>query len=170
MESEEIVKDKNCRHHHGHAVKRLRQDKRMSQADLGKEIGMVQSRVCYYESLEKISDDILERFAKVLNVSVDFIKEMEEDKPLMYYIENNTVTNENNTTESGSSLGNINGNSTLNNHIDKSLYTALEQMQKLYESSMQLYNNSMQLYNEHLKSTEEKISTLEKEISRLKEV
>lgn len=99
------------------------------------------------------------------DVSVAFIKEMEEDKPLSFYSENNTVTNENNTTAAGGKTGNLTGNEegyTVNNYVDKDFYTSLlDRMQALYD-------NSIQLYQENNKFLHGKIAALEEEISQLK--
>lgn len=156
MESETYPQKK--RTHNGHAVRQLRVDKRLSQEEFGKLTGMTQPSVCRYEEKEKIEEHILERMAKALEVSVDFIKEMEEDKSLSYYIENNTFTDNN--------VGMAN-NSTINNQSSQTLYTALEQMQKLYDSGMELYKNSLEAYQQVLKRTEEKIATFENKISEL---
>lgn len=163
MESETYPQKK--RMHNGHAVRQLRVDKRLSQEEFGKLIGMTQPSVCRYEEKEKIEEDILARMAKALKVSVDFIKEMEEDKSLTFYIENNTFTNSN--TDNSTAVANPVESNIHITSPDKSLYTVLEQMQKLYDSGMELYKNSLEAYQHVLKRTEEKIVTLENKISEL---
>ncbi|WP_106829589.1 helix-turn-helix domain-containing protein [Parabacteroides pacaensis] len=150
--------------HHGHAIKRLRRDKKLSQKQLGDLISMCQQNVSHYEEEEKISDELLARFAKGLDVSVDLIKELEDEKPLAYYIENNTFSNKDNSIASGN-IGEI-GSVTTTNQSDKALYTALEEMQKLYGKGMQLYENSIRLYDRLLQSTEEKIADLASKLSQ----
>ena len=72
-------------------------------------IGMSQETLSRYEEKEKIDDEMLGRMSKELGVSVEFIKEMEDDKPLTFYIENNTVTNENNTNNGATQVSNVTG-------------------------------------------------------------
>lgn len=163
METEENTSNKK-RTHHGHAVKRLRMDRRLSQKDLGNIIGMSQQALCRYEEQEKIDDLTLERLAKGLEVSVELIKELEDDKPLAYYIENNTISD--NTIENTDSFAtlatNSNDNNTYNSKDTKeTLHLVLEKLQKVYESNMQMYN-------QYFKLSEEKFDKLEKEIAELK--
>lgn len=164
METEENTSNKK-RTHHGHAVKRLRMDRMLSQKDLGNIIGMSQQALCRYEEQEKIDDLTLERLAKGLEVSVELIKELEDDKPLAYYIENNTISdNTIDNTDSFATLATNNSNegNTYNyTHDKETLHIALEQLQKLYESNMQMYN-------QYFKISEEKFDKLEKEIAELK--
>lgn len=96
MGNEEKIKPTENKHY-GHAVRRLRQDRRLSQKEFGMKIGMAQQTVCRYEDQLVLEDEILQIFAKGLNVSVDFIKKLEDDKFLTYYSENNTgIENEKN--------------------------------------------------------------------------
>ena len=158
METEKKETVKRPNRHQGHAIKRLRIDKGLSQKQLGELVHIVQQRISFYEEQEEIDDEMLERFAQALGVTTDLIKELEDDKPFAYYIENNTVTNENNTTENGNfaTVGSLEGGLNTNNYVDKALYTALEQMQKLYESSMQLCN-------QYFKTLEARVEALEKD-------
>lgn len=155
MEPEGASKSKHTSHL-GHAVRRLRVDKRLSQAQLGNLIGMSQEAVSRYENKVRIEDEVLKQFAKGLDVSVDLIKELEEDKPLVFYIENNTFSGNDTTIAAEYKPGEI-----TNNYIDKAFYDSLLQMQKLYE-------NSIRLYDQLLQSTQEKIASLEKQIAQQK--
>ena len=156
METEKKETVKRPNRHQGHAIKRLRIDKGLSQKQLGELVHIVQQRISFYEEQEEIDDEMLERFAQALGVTTDLIKELEDDKPFAYYIQNNTITNENNTTESGTITGQIGENHSSTINPDKALYTALEQMQKLYESSMQLCN-------QYFKTLEARVEALEKD-------
>lgn len=108
---------------------------------------------------KKSKKKILERFAKGLSVSPELIQELEDDEPAAFYIEHNTVTN-NNSPAQQSNFGSPNPIS----HYtpDKALYIALEQIQKLYESSMQLYR-------EYLKTPEARFRNIEKKMEEMKE-
>lgn len=146
--------------HHGHAIRRIRLDEGLTQKELGELVCLVQQAVSTYEEQENIDDEMLGRFAKALKVPVELIKNLEDNKSLVEYIQNNnTFTN----AENGTSViaSPFEGGVNTSYQADKNLFTALEQMQKLY-------SNSIELYDKLLKSTEEKISMLEKEISQLK--
>jgi len=82
--------------HHGHAIKRIRQSLGIKQASLAMDTGLCQQTVSSYEQKKVIEDEILEKFAKVLGVSVDLIKELEED-PVTIIIENNNIETNNGT-------------------------------------------------------------------------
>lgn len=86
-------------------------------------IGMAQQTVCRYEEQPVLEDEILQIFAKGLSVSVDFIKELEEEKSLSYYIEGNPIS------ENKQSEIIVSNDGTINNQADKALYALLEQMQ-----------------------------------------
>jgi len=80
-------KDKNT--HHGHAVKRFRHTLGIKQDALAVELGISQAMVSMYESKRVIEDDMIEKFAKILGVAPQIIKDLEED-PVNLIIENNT--------------------------------------------------------------------------------
>ena len=78
--------------HHGHAVKRFRHTLGKKQEALASEMGLSQALISTYEQRKVLSDDVIERFAKALNVAPELIKELEED-PVTFIIENNTFEN-----------------------------------------------------------------------------
>ena len=117
-----------------------------------------QQQISLYEEKDEIEERMLKQFSEVLEVPIDLIKNLEEDSKLSFYIEN--ITNEN---SPGNNIGtSITDNST-NNYTDKALYTALEQMQKLYEKGMELYESSLQSNNQLLKTLQDRIDILEKQ-------
>ncbi|PXV68028.1 helix-turn-helix protein [Dysgonomonas alginatilytica] len=79
-------KEKNT--HHGHAVKRFRHTLGKKQEALAIELGMSQAMVSMYESKKVIEDDMIEKFAEVLGVAPQLIKDLEED-PVTLIFENN---------------------------------------------------------------------------------
>ena len=161
METKEETTNRPVNTHHGHAICRLRRAQGLSQKQLGELVHLVQQRISYYEEKKEIDPEMLDRFAKALKVPVELIKNMEEDSQLSFYIENNTQENENSPGNKNVTV-NESDNST-NNYTDKALYTALEQMQKLYEKGMELYANSLQSNNNLLKTLQERIDLLEKQ-------
>lgn len=149
--------------HHGHAIKRIRLDEGLTQKELGELVCLVQQAVSTYEEQEKIEEEMLERFAKALKVPVEFIKNMEEGKSMVEYIQNNNFNN----TDSSKNApflaeeNNIQGGIATTNQTDKNVYPILEQMQKMYDTSVKLYEQL-------IKSTEERMTALEKELADLK--
>lgn len=139
--------------HHGHNVKRLRNMALLSQKQLGERAGFTQQAVCHYEQKEKLDEDILQRLAKGLGVSVDLLNEMEDEKPLAFYIENNTFGN-----------SNFTGNfiNTLENPEDNALKMALEKLENAYQSKQKQYEISLDAYKQM-------VELLKKENQELKE-
>lgn len=165
MENETETRVRNKNVHHGHNVRRLRLDQKLSQKELGQRIGMTQTTVCSYENKEQIDEEILMRFAKGLDVSLGLLKELEDDKSIAYYIENNTFTD-------NSSIGNLDNNSQTVNHKDENVSIFLEQLKQicednrnLYEENRQLYQQTIKLYESNMESALERIKNLEEKIS-----
>ncbi|WP_165025310.1 helix-turn-helix domain-containing protein [Dysgonomonas sp. ZJ279] len=80
--------------HHGHNIKRLRESRGMKQETIAHVMDLAQQTISKYESKRTLDDDILKKFAEALNVSVDTLKEMEED-PVTIIFENNIIENNN---------------------------------------------------------------------------
>ena len=137
--------------HHGHALRRLRQDRRLSQKELGDKVAMVQQTVSHYEDEERISDPILERFAKALDVTVDFIKELEDEKPMSMYVENNEVTN----TESASFVGNNMGTTNLTSTDKELVQTILTDLKSVYKDNIKHFQECMELTRQQIAKLEE---------------
>lgn len=142
--------------HHGHAIKRLRRDKQMSQQQLGDLIGMTQQAIYRYEKEKVLDKDIRERIAKGLGVSVDLINELEEDKPLAFYIENNKFYPNSSNITSGS-IG------SMEHPQDHALTTVLDKLQNAYEVNRKQYETNIDAYKEM-------IEFLKKENQELKEM
>lgn len=85
----EIKEQKSKNTHHGHAVKRFRHTLGIKQEALASDMGLSQALISTYEQRKVLNDDVIERFAKALNVAPELIKELEED-PVTVIIENNT--------------------------------------------------------------------------------
>ncbi len=76
--------------HHGHAIKRLRHAMGIKQDALAVDMGISQGQISAYEQRKVIDDETIEKFATVLNVAPELIKELDED-PVTFIIENNTI-------------------------------------------------------------------------------
>ena len=138
--------------HHGHAVRRLRQDRRLSQKELGDKVAMVQQTVSHYEEEERISDPILERFAKALDVTVDFIKELEDEKPMSFYIENNQITDH----SSAYIVNDVNQNTINNQLLDKEIVeTVLTDLKSVYKDNIKHFQECMELTRQQIAKLEE---------------
>lgn len=144
--------------HHGHAIRRLRQDKGLSQNDLASLLGMSRQALSRYEAQEVVNDDILKQVAKGLDVSVDLIKELEEDKSLAFYVENNTF--------SGNALimHAANDESTIY-QIDETPKALLEEVRKTCEEARLQYENIIVTYKQMLESCQQENKALKEKIA-----
>lgn len=138
------------RTHHGHAIRRIRESRRLSQQKLGELTHMVQQNVSMYENQKVIKDQILDLFAAALHVDVELIKSMEDYSPDSYYMENNSISG--NTVENmGSSTiatNVVNDNECVTNNyhgVDKELYLEVIKMKDKINS---LENEIKQLKGE----------------------
>lgn len=123
--------------HQGHNVKRIRESKGISQQGLEPLVHLSQQTISRYEDKRVIDEEMLQRFAKALEVPVEILKNMEEDACFNYYIENNTFSD------------NVNAGGILNN------YNPVDEIIKLC-------NEKVELYERMLANEKEKISLLEK--------
>ncbi len=123
--------------HHGHAVKRIRHTLGIKQDALAADIGISQTMISRYEQKKVIEDDVIEKIAKALNISSEFIKEMEED-PVTIIIENSNI--ENNTGAAGYYIAgdNINNN-------------PMEKIAGLFEKLLQAEQKKIELLEKLLK-------------------
>lgn len=76
--------------HHGHAIRRIRHTLGIKQEALAVDMEISQALVSFYEKKKVIEDDMVEKFAKALNIGPELIKNLEED-PVTVIIENNNI-------------------------------------------------------------------------------
>jgi len=76
METEELTIG---RVHHGRNIRRTRVEKNMNQEGLSELVHLSQPAVSKYEKMRVIDDEMLQRFARALNVPFDYLKTLEED-------------------------------------------------------------------------------------------
>lgn len=146
METEELTVG---RVHHGRNIRRTRIEKNIKQEALSELVHLSQPAISKYEKMRVIDDEMLQRFARALNVPFDYLKNTEEDAQTVVF-ENNTVNNNDNA--SASIDGYIGENNGVNNFnpIDKitelyerllkekdEKYAALEQRLQHIERSLQ---------------------------------
>lgn len=118
--------------HHGHAIKRFRHTLGIKQDALAADMGLSQTQISAYEQRKVISDDIIERFAKALNVTPELIKELEED-PVTVIIENNTLEK---------------GNIIAGNHIENFNPDPVDRIIELANEKTALYERMLELEKE----------------------
>ncbi len=148
--------------HQGHAVKRLRRDNQLTQKELGDLIGLTQQAVGRFENEQVLDKDILERFAKGLNVSPDFIKELEDDRPLASYIENNTFTTEGSASNIvGSSIG------TYYSQEGETLKLVLDKLEDSYKETRRECETTINVYKEMIEFLKSEILELKEKNSQL---
>tara|TARA_R110002050_G_scaffold84491_1_gene180371 strand:- start:18848 stop:19282 length:435 start_codon:yes stop_codon:yes gene_type:complete len=130
--------------HHGHAIKRIRHTLGVKQDALAIDLGISQAQISNYEHKKVIDDDMLEKFAKALNVAPEVIKELEED-PVTFIIENNTI-------EKGGMAGIYNLGCINNNPdpVDRIIELAKEKT-ALYERMLELEKEKSALLEKLLK-------------------
>ena len=80
METEEEIQNVNV--HHGHNIRRTRIEKNIKQDALAALVNMTQPNVSKYEKMRVIEDEMLNRFARALNVPVEYRKRMH----LLWYL------------------------------------------------------------------------------------
>lgn len=91
MEAEEL--QATGRVHHGHNIRRTRIEKNIKQDALCSLVHLSQSAISKYEKMQVIDDEMLQRFAKALNVPVEELKTLEEEAPMVVFEENNSTNN-----------------------------------------------------------------------------
>jgi len=125
--------------HHGHAIKRIRHTLGIKQEALAVDMGISQAQISAYEQKKIIDNNMIEKFAKTLNVTPECIKQLEED-PVTVIIENNTF-------QKGSAAG-IN---TIHNNPIKHILELNKEMKSLYERMLELEKEKNALLEKLLK-------------------
>jgi len=143
----ETIEPKLKNTHHGHAIKRFRHTLGIKQEALAAEMGLSQALISTYEQRKVLNDDVIERFAKALNVAPELIKELEED-PVTLIIENNTF--EEGSIANISNVSEGNNNTITNNPIEQILELSKEKT-ILYERMLELEKEKSTLLEQMIK-------------------
>lgn len=94
MEKDNLLAE--SRTHHGRSFKRIMDAKGIKIETLESSLQLSKEKILELQKMKKIDEAILEKLAKALDVSVETIKEMQEDKTATSNIvENNTYNVEN---------------------------------------------------------------------------
>lgn len=146
----EAPKQTKCQHHHGKAIKQLRLDRGWSRRIFADKIGVSEASLIRMEAKEELPDEVLERAAKELGVTIDLIKELEEDKPLAFYIQENKFDN-----NSDMNVGTSNFGSSVDNRTNG----AVEEMAKVcehirheYETLFATQKEMMEFYKKEMEN------------------
>lgn len=150
MEAEDVVIE-NSRIHHGRNIRRTREDKGIGQTQLAELVHLSQPTVSRYEMAKSIDDDMLSRFARALDVPVEYLKTLEENAQTIIFENNNTVTNSDHAV---SSIGD-------HNEAEESNFKSAPVINPLDKVS--------ELYERLLSQEKEKVAALEKRVRELEE-
>jgi len=137
----ESVNKREKNTHHGHAVRRIRNSMGIKQEALAADMGITQSLVSFYEQKKEMESEMIEKFAKALNISPELIKELEED-PLTIIIENNTFENN----QKVSNIGNYIVEDSSVNHFDP-----VDKIVELFEKLLEKEQKKIALLEKLLK-------------------
>lgn len=148
MEAEEMQLG---RVHHGHNVRRTRIEKGFKQDAMADLVHLSQPVVSRYENTKVIDDEMLGRFARALNVPVDYLKTLEENAPSVVF-ENITNTTNNSDNSGNGSSANF-GEDMNKEHNQTNTFNPIEKVTELYERL--------------LKEKDEKYAVLERRIQNL---
>jgi len=137
--------------HLGRKVQRVREICGMKQMTLADVTGMSQQNISKLEQSEHIADDTLEKLAKGLGVTADFIKSFDEEKAV-YNIQTNNFNDE-------AANNHVQGHhSTFNN------YNPIEKVAELFEKLLQSEKEKVEL----LTNANKAIQDLVEQINELK--
>lgn len=143
METEELQIGRRV--HHGHNIKRTRVEKDIKQEAMAQLVHLSQPAVSKYEKMSVIDEEMLQRFARALEVPVDYLKTLEEDAPSIIF---ESITND---IHDNTDTASINGSAAnVDNH-----FNPLDKITELYERL--------------LKEKDERYAALEARIQKLEE-
>lgn len=148
METEKIGNNKV---HHGHNIRRVRMEKNIKQELLSEKVNMSQPTVSRYEGMKIIDEEILQRFAKALNVPVDYLETLEEDAPMVVF-ENNTINNKDNAgANTHVGFTEAENNTTAN-------FNPIEKISELYERLLKEKDDKIASFEKRLNEMEKRLN------------
>lgn len=141
METEELIEG---RVHHGRNIRRTRIEKNIKQDALSELVHLSQPAISKYEKMRVIDDEMLQRFARALDVPLDYLKNLEEDAQTVVF-ENYTV---NNSDKASASIG---------GYVEKT------------NNSFNPIDKITELYERLLKEKDEKYEALERRLQHIEQ-
>lgn len=155
METEDLIIG---RIHHGRNIRRTRVEKNMNQESLSELVHLSQPAVSKYEKMRVIDDEMLQRFARALNVPFDYLKTLEEDAQTVVF-ENNTVNDsEQNTGGAKINIGTVKSYTEDTDSSNDNRVNNFNPIDKITE-----------LYERLLKEKDEKYAALERRLQHIEE-
>lgn len=143
METEDLQIGRRV--HQGHNIKRTRIEKEIKQEALAQLVHLSQPVISKYEKMSMIDEEMLQRFARALEVPVDYLKTLEEDAPSIVF---ESITND---IHDNADIDSINANHA--NNIENQINNPIDKITELYERL--------------LKEKDEKYAALEARIQNL---
>lgn len=130
----------------------------MNQEGLSELVHLSQPAVSKYEKMRVIDDEMLQRFARALNVPFDYLKTLEEDAQTVVF-ENNTVNDsEQNTGGAKISIGTVKSYTEDTDSSNDNRVNNFNPIDKITE-----------LYERLLKEKDEKYAALERRLQHIEE-
>lgn len=155
METEDLIIG---RIHHGRNIRRTRVEKNMNQEGLSELVHLSQPAVSKYEKMRVIDDEMLQRFARALNVPFDYLKTLEEDAQTVVF-ENNTVNDsEQNTGGAKINIGTVKSYTEDTDSSNDNRVNNFNPIDKITE-----------LYERLLKEKDEKYAALERRLQHIEQ-
>ena len=155
METEDLIIG---RVHHGRNIRRTRVEKNMNQEGLSELVHLSQPAVSKYEKMKVIDDEMLQRFARALNVPFDYLKTLEEDAQTVVF-ENNTVNDSEQYTGGAKiSLGTVKSYTEDSDNSTDNRVNNFNPIEKITE-----------LYERLLKEKDEKYAALERRLQNIEQ-
>ena len=123
MDTEELT---SGRVHHGRYIRRTRIEKDLNQEGLSELVHLSQPAVSKYEKMKVIDDEMLQRFARALNVPFDYLKTLEEDAQTVVF---ENITNNGNAA-TNANIGFV-ADSSNDNRVNN--FNPIDKITELYE-------------------------------------
>ena len=141
---------------YGRNIRRTRIEKDMNQEGLSELVHLSQPAVSKYEKMKVIDDEMLQRFARALNVPFDYLKTLEEDAQTVVF-ENNTVNDsEQNTGGAKINIGTVKSYTEDTDSSNDNRVNNFNPIDKITE-----------LYERLLKEKDEKYAALERRLQNI---
>lgn len=129
--------------HIGRKIARIRELRGIKQEQIAMELGVSQQTISKMEGSESVEDEILDKVAGILGVTVEAIKNFSEEAVVNYF----STFNDN------SSSGNLGSNNSSNHNCT---FNPLDKLVELFEENKNLYERL-------LKSEQEKVELLKQQ-------
>lgn len=151
MDAKDLLNDSSI--HHGRNLVRLMNRKGLKVENLEKALQLSQTQVQELMEMKKIDDEMLDKLAKALDVSVETIKNMKEEEPSVIF-ENNTFNINNDNGTNSNIVGQTN-----HNKYDNVSFTQI----------IDAYRLMLKQEREEVHKLQKRVDELEKQIRKTKE-